>query len=396
MIKFALRRNLIYPLQLLIWNALRDTECILISYYFSLDSLLIYTPLMFLGELFGGLIFYLYQNHYLSKNENKMRKYFLGIKYNKVKPNSVKDKSTKIYFLIFCATFYDFIQFLFSLIIPKFSYISYSIEQRLRGSFTIYNALFYYYILRLPLFKHHFFSLAVIGICIILVVITEIIFQDINIFLPYGKFILAIIFTLLIQLFSAWEESIEKYLYEYAQLNPFIVLLFEGVFGFILTFILNIFYNPFNEIIQFKNNKSNTEFIILIIALILYIILSAGKNIFRMITTKIYTPMTSTFMDYILNPFYIILYFCKGDDFISNGKSNIGFFIINLIISIITTLCGGVYNEFLILFCCGLERNTHNQIKIRAFTEGSIDLSFIPVEEEVEEEEEKKNDFEEK
>ena len=157
------------------------------------------------------------------------------------------------------------------------------------------------------------------------------------------------------------EESIEKYLYEYNQTNPF--LLFEGIFGLLLCVISIIFISPFNEIIQFKKNKSNTEFIILIIALILYIILSTGKNIFRVITTKIYTQMITTFMNYILNPFFIIYYFCTGSDFISNWKSNIWFFIINLIISLIATFCGGVYNEFLILFCCGLELDTYNQIK---------------------------------
>ncbi len=61
MIKFAFRRNLIYPLQFLIWNILREVECSLISYFYNLNNLLIYTQLMFLGELFGGLIFYLYQ-----------------------------------------------------------------------------------------------------------------------------------------------------------------------------------------------------------------------------------------------------------------------------------------------------------------------------------------------
>ena len=35
MIKFALRRNLIYPLQLLIFNVVRDTERDLLSIYFN-------------------------------------------------------------------------------------------------------------------------------------------------------------------------------------------------------------------------------------------------------------------------------------------------------------------------------------------------------------------------
>ena len=60
MIKFALRRNLIYPLQFVLWTFLRDTESSLISYFFDLNYLLIYTPIMFLGEFLAGLIVYLY------------------------------------------------------------------------------------------------------------------------------------------------------------------------------------------------------------------------------------------------------------------------------------------------------------------------------------------------
>ena len=42
MIKFAVRRNLIYPLQLLLWNFLRDTESSLISHFFEVEGFLIY------------------------------------------------------------------------------------------------------------------------------------------------------------------------------------------------------------------------------------------------------------------------------------------------------------------------------------------------------------------
>jgi len=101
-------------------------------------------------------------------------------------------------------------------------------------------------------------------------------------------------------------------------------------------------------------------------------ILSGGNNTFRILTLTIYSPMTSTFMRYILNPFYIIYYFISKNDFISNGKSNYAYFIINLVISLITTFCGCVYNEFLILFCFGLERDTYCQVTRRSNTENEI------------------------
>ena len=89
--------------------------------------------------------------------------------------------------------------------------------------------------------------------------------------------------------------------------------------------------------------------------------------------------MTTTFLDYILNPFNIIYYFVTGSDFVANGKRKYIYFIFNLILALITSICGGVYNEFLILFCCGLERETHNQIVIRSDIER--ELSFLNDEE---------------
>ncbi len=171
-------------------------------------------------------------------------------------------------------------------------------------------------------------------------------------------------------------ESIEKYLFEYNQLNPFLVLMFEGIFGFILTSIYCLFNNPFADINNVQQNLSTSEFIILIFALIFYFILSGGKNLFRVITTKIYSPMTSSFMEYILNPFYIIYYFSSGNDFLTNGKSNFAYFIINLITSLIITFCGCVYNDFIILFCCRLERDTHIQVAKRANNENEYNILF--------------------
>ena len=49
-----------------------------------------------------------------------------------------------------------------------------------------------------------------------------------------------------------------------------------------------------------------------------------------------------------------------------NQKRNISHFIINIILSILISICGCVYNEFMILFFCGLEYNTYDQIAKRA------------------------------
>ena len=71
MIKFSTRGNIKFPLQLLLWNILRNLESSLISYYLGFDNSLIFTPLMFLGEFFAGLSIYLYQKKFLKKQKNK-------------------------------------------------------------------------------------------------------------------------------------------------------------------------------------------------------------------------------------------------------------------------------------------------------------------------------------
>ena len=290
MIKFAVRRNLIYPLQLLLWNFLRDTESSLISYFFEVDNFFIYTHLMFLGEFFAGLIIHLYQKQFLSETKKGESGKIITKQhsYIYIERSYYKRLDKRAYFLLITSAFSDFTQFSLSLLLPKFFNISYSLEQRLRGNFTINNALFYYYVIGLPLFKHHIFSLVIIGICIIIVIITEFIFQEFNIFLSYSQFIIILFLMFVIQFGNALVESIEKYLCEYYQFDPFSVLMSQGIFGFIFTFIYSLFYNPFEDITKFKRNRSNSELTVLIFAFFLFLVLSGGKNSFRVVTTKFF------------------------------------------------------------------------------------------------------------
>ena len=55
---------------------------------------------------------------------------------------------------------------------------------------------------------------------------------------------------------NALEESIEKYLFEYYELNTFFVLMYQGIFGLIFYIIYSIVYNPFKEISHFQKKKS--------------------------------------------------------------------------------------------------------------------------------------------
>ena len=149
------------------------------------------------------------------------------------------------------------------------------------------------------------------------------------------------------------------------------------VFYYLFFLFDKIYFNDF--VLIYKNNSVG-RFVLFIFLLLAYIILSGGKNLFRVVTTKIYSPMVTTLADYILNPLYLIYYFGALNDFKKNGKLGIVYFVLNIIISLIISFFGCVYNEFIILFCCGLEHDTHDQISKRAdikIPDNQVDLIKI-------------------
>ena len=363
MIKFALRRNLIYPLQLLIFSSVRDIEKELLRHFYGFDYSLILTSLMFIGEILSGLIIYLYQKKIIKKKQLLVDKRLSAI----ILERKLKtiDGTCKIMFLIFCAGLMDFVQFVLSFNTPKYINISRSISSRLGGFLTIFNALYYYFVLRFPILRHQFFSLCGIGILLIIIIITEFIFQEVNIFLSYLQLFMLYLVIFIQQFCRAMIDSTEKYLFEYNHINPFYALFFEGLFGFILSLIYGLSENPIYYIEIYQKTKCTKQFSVLIVLFVLYIILSGFKNAFRVQSTKIYSPMTTTFMDYILNQIYLIIYFALNEDFLSKRKRNYAHFFINLFLALFITFLGFIYNDFIIIYFCGLERDTYQEVSER-------------------------------
>ena len=142
--------------------------------------------------------------------------------------------------------------------------------------------------------------------------------------------------------------------------------MFEGFFGLILTTIYSFFENSFQEVKDYYEENNKIKFWLLIFCLFLYFLLSGGRNTYRVITNKIYSPMAKSLTDYFLNPIFISYYFIFEDDFKCGLKQNIFFYVINLCFSITIVFCGCIYNEFLVLYCFNLEYNTYKEISKRA------------------------------
>ena len=68
----------------------------------------------------------------------------------------------------------------------------------------------------------------------------------------------------------------------------------------------------------------------------------------------------------ILFLLYFFYYYGARGDFKVDKKLHPLYFSINIVVALIISFFGCVYNEFIILFCCGLEKNTHDQISRRA------------------------------
>ena len=379
-IKFAWRRNLIYPIQLLIWALLRKIDTIILDKLFNFSKNLLFTFLMFFAEFIAGIILFLYQRSFLEKKKTKEKsKSNLIFKENKIKsPDSI----IKILFLIFVAGYSDFVEFILSTnYLPKFPDSSGSLDIRLGGILTIFVALFFYYLLKFPLFRHQIFAIMIIGICLIIIITSEYFFQDINIFISYGDFTLKLMIIIIEQFFHSLLDSIEKYVVEYDSLNYFEVLAFEGLFGVIITLIYSFsedFYQKqlIKDISKIYSENTKGMFYFFIFMILIYTVLCGGKNAFRVVTNKVYSPMTKSLTDYFWNPLFLIINYFEGD-FVSGGKQNLFYFLMNLILSIIIDLSGCVFNEIVILYFCDLDKDTHRQVSIRSSLNYSPELSQL-------------------
>ena len=157
----------------------------------------------------------------------------------------------------------------------------------------------------------------------------------------------------------------------------FLVLCLEGFFGFWITF--GLLFTEDAHKIQLKkiyNEKSGGLFALFVFLLFIYVVLCGLKNAYRVVTNKIFSPMTKSLTDYFLNPIFLIQNYLEGD-FVTRGKQNVFYFLINFILSSIINLFGCVFNEIIILFFCDLEKETYNQVSFRSSLNYKDDLSEI-------------------
>ncbi len=379
MIKISTRKNILYLLLLFAYYYLRKIDGIIISKVLDFHSSFIFTFLMAFGELFGGLAIYLYQKFLFINNKSSSKRFLIKIIVKKKKMNRA-DGWIKIIILIFFASFFDFYEsIILNYIIQGLAEISPTIDQRLCFIITISSSLICTYALRLKIGRHQVFALIGMGISSGIVIILEIIFKIKGKVL--SKLVIAYLLVICHLVFVTFTDVIEKYLIEYDFIDAFILLASEGAFEIVLCSIYSCVENPFKDIKNYHNNEKNKKYFpLLIFLLVLYFAFSAGLNVYRILCNVLYSPMAKSLPAYFLNPIFITYYFIFENDFTVGKKRNYIYFIINVIISIFIDLFAFIYNEFFILYCFDLEKETHFGISERSIKTNEMiemDLQII-------------------
>ena len=357
-----------YFFLLIFFHYAREIERILIFeiLHCSINSLL-FTFLMFFAEFFGGIAIIVYQKLSFLKKRKKNPKYKDKVKLINTKRKMKKsDNKFKIILLIFFCSFFDFTEFVILYILPKIAVLSPTSDQRMYFIITITSSLLCIYALRFKIGRHHIFSLIGMSICSVIILTLEFIYKPIE--NSYLNFTLAYLLVFLELIFVSFIDVTERYLVEYDFMNKFKILSAEGFFGIILCIIFSVVtkINVIKEIKNIYEKLIGEKKALMIFFIILYFILSAGVNIYKIICNVVYTPIAKSLPAFILNPIFLIYYLLRENDFTVGGKRNYFYFIANVILSLIINFFSLVYNEFLILICCGLEQSTFYSISLRS------------------------------
>ena len=181
--------------------------------------------------------------------------------------------------------------------------------------------------------------------------------------LPFVRIFLFIIVQFIVSICRVFSDIVEKYLLEYNYLDPYKILTIKNTLEMFPTLFLYILGDSRNEIIPLLENDNKFKTFFGIILLILYFGVSGFKNIYKTLTIKAYSPMARTIFDSILD---IFIYFWNSrKSMLTKSKDSLILWIY-IFCKIIIIFFNLIYNEILVLYCCGMEENTHLEIQRRS------------------------------
>ena len=370
MLKFGFRNKQFYPLMLLLFAFLRKgLEIIMdIHPYKENDGFVIMFLLFFSQALVSSVMIF-----YFSKKDTIEIKpqIFVPVKSSFIKFRNSNDSKTKIIFLIIFGSVFYFVG-----CVIRTNDVVYlgnkigqnsQLEVRVRSIQIIISALICYFTMRLTIYKHQKLSMILISIFLIFIIITEfVVCPDLLI-----TFISLLICTTSCTC-RAFMDITEKYLFDCDYINIFKMLQYEGIIGTILYLIFFSFNKTYHK--QGSNllkdmSEFGWNFVSFLFLMILYIIISGLRNVYRVTTNKYYSPMSRALIESTLDPFIFLFNSLTIDQ--EKYFQFWSFFGIIIFCLTVISFFSLVYNDFIILYCCNLEHDTYKEINFRLNSEVS-------------------------
>ena len=366
MLKFGFRKNNFYPLMLLLFIFLRiclDKILSIHPYKNNIDFIISF--IIFFSQILIGAVFFIYYYCTKKKVVLRPRNYVLAF-YGKNKHKIFNDNKWKKICLIIISSFFNFV----GCVIRNADVINFGkkeennslLEVRIRSIQIIISSLLCYFTLRLNIYKHQKLSLIIISVLLVFIIILELIIASSLI-----NKILSMIICIISCLTRAFLDVTEKYLFDYNYINCLSMLIYEGllsVFFFMIYFIVNKNYQNQGKNILNDMSQSNWSLISFILLILVYIVISGFRNAYRVTTNKYYSPMSRALFESSLDPFLFIYNFfiLKADIRKSLIWVYFSFVLFSLLVIAFFAL---VYNDFIVLNCCGLAYNTYSGINSR-------------------------------
>ena len=373
MVKFGFRNKNFYPTMFLIFIILRlCIEKLMKAHKYKDNIGFLFPFLIFISQ---SLICFFIHLYYYKKKKSKERK---SVEKQIVKLSTIQlmtntlipsnDSIYKIRVLIIFASFFNFL----GCAIRSDDIVDFGdkeennsfLEVRIRSIQILISSLLCHFTMRLTIYKHHKLSLIIITIFSVIIIILEFYFSE----SLYNIFIAILICTVSC-LFRSFLDASEKYLFDFNYIEILKIVIYEGsisLFLCIIYFLTNTRYkkqakNLLNDISEF-----DWSFVYFIFLILIYLIVSGLRNSYRVATNKFYSPMLRALIESSIDPFLFIYNFFVYEKKEETEENWIyfGFILFCLTVISISTF---IYNELIVLYCCGLEYNTYYEINKRLY-----------------------------
>lgn len=244
--------------------------------------------------------------------------------------------------------------------------------------FLLFSTLLSIIILKYHYYRHH--SLGIIVYCVGFSLFSFVNFQNTS-----DDIIQLILYSIIGQIITAFKDVVEKYLIDKKYVSPFIVIGFEGIFGFIC---VSIMFIPFSYIeCNFDFCKSN-EYLINLGYILNYIVTNSKYlltycclfivlfllNTFKFLVLQYFSPTHKIMCD-AFTTFALVLIKLNFSYFQSNTYTTLetSLLLASNVIMFIGTL---FFLEVIIIGRCGMNKYTKDSIMIRSDEVGPMIIGF--------------------